>query len=68
MSGARPSAQALTVGTVALAPPFLSLGLLLLVIWALTAHGGYFWPMWPYSAMLLITGLRVVVRVGPRAT
>ena len=27
--------KALTIGTVALAPPFLSLGLLLLVIWAL---------------------------------
>jgi signal transduction histidine kinase len=52
--------QALTIGTVALAPPFVSLGLLLLLIWALTADGGYFWPMWPYSAMLLITGLRLV--------
>ena len=51
---------ALTIGTVALAPPFISLGLVLLVIWALTADGGYFWPMWPYSAMLLIIGLRLV--------
>ena len=47
--------KVLTIGTVALAPPFVSLGLVLLVIWALTAKGGYFWPMWPYSAMLLIT-------------
>jgi signal transduction histidine kinase len=52
--------KALTIGTVALAPPFVSLGLLLLVIWALTAGGGYFWPMWPYSAMLLVTALRLV--------
>jgi signal transduction histidine kinase len=52
--------KALTIGTVALAPPFLSLGLLLLAVWALTAHGGYFWPMWSYSALLLITGLRLV--------
>ena len=60
---------ALTIGTVALAPPFISLGLVLLVIWALTADGGYFWPMWPYSAMLLIIGLRLVFvsdRSGPR--
>jgi signal transduction histidine kinase len=52
--------RALTIGTVALAPPFLSLGAVLLVIWALTAHGGYFWPMWTYSAMLLVIGLRLV--------
>ena len=52
--------KVLTIGTVALAPPFVSLGLVLLVIWALTAKGGYFWPMWPYSAMLLIIGLRLV--------
>ena len=52
--------RALTIGTVALAPPFVSVGLVLLVIWALTAHGGYFWPMWPYSAMLLIVALRLV--------
>jgi hypothetical protein len=34
--------KALTIGTVAFAPPFVSLGLVLLVVWALTAHGGYF--------------------------
>ena len=52
--------RTLTIGTVALAPPFLSLSLLLLVIWALTAHGGYFWPMWPYWALLLIVAVRGV--------
>jgi len=52
--------RALTIGTVALAPPFLSLGLLLLLIWALTADGGYFWPMWPYWALVVITALRTI--------
>jgi len=52
--------RTLTIGTVALAPPFVSLGLLLLFIWALTAGGGYFWPMWPYWALLAITALRAV--------
>jgi signal transduction histidine kinase len=52
--------RALTVGRVALAPPSIALILVLLVIWALTAGGGYFWPMWPYWAILLLTGLRTI--------
>jgi signal transduction histidine kinase len=52
--------RALTVGRVALAPPSVALILLLLVVWALTAGGGYFWPMWPYWAILLLTGLRAI--------
>ena len=52
--------RTLMIGTVALAPPFLSLGLLLLFIWALTAGGGYFWPMWPYWALVVIIALRAV--------
>ena len=52
--------RALTVGRVALAPPFIGVALLLLVIWALTAGGGYFWPMWPYWAILLLIGVRTI--------
>jgi signal transduction histidine kinase len=42
--------RALTVGRVALAPPFIGLTLLLLVLW----------PMWPYWAILLLTGMRTI--------
>jgi signal transduction histidine kinase len=52
--------RALTIGRVALAPPFVALAVLLLVLWALTAGGGYFWPMWPYWAILLLTGVRTI--------
>jgi signal transduction histidine kinase len=52
--------RAMTVGRVALAPPFIGLAVLLLVVWALTADGGYFWPMWPYWAILLLTGVRAI--------
>ena len=63
--------RTLTIGTVAFAPPFLALAVLLFVIWALTASGGYFWPMWPYWALAVLVGLRLVFvwqRTRPPAT
>jgi signal transduction histidine kinase len=41
------------------AAPAAALVLILLVVWALSG-AGYFWPMWPYWALLVLTGLLVV--------
>jgi signal transduction histidine kinase len=34
-----------------------TIGVVLVVIWALTSDGGYFWPIWPLLSLALVVGI-----------
>jgi Domain of unknown function (DUF1707)/2TM domain len=45
---------------------FGSLSIVLLIIWAMTNFGGYFWPIWPILGFAIAVGWQVFNVYGPR--
>jgi hypothetical protein len=45
---------------------FGSLSVLLLIIWAMTNFGGYFWPIWPILGFAIAIGWQAFNVYGPR--
>ena len=45
---------------------FGSLSVLLLIIWAMTNFGGYFWPIWPILGFAIAVGWQAFNLYGPR--
>jgi hypothetical protein len=45
---------------------FGSIAVLLLIIWAMTNFGGYFWPIWPILGFAIAVGWQAFNVYGPR--